>query len=396
MSASHTIARRRLRRLLDLLRTLTLGHSSSATAGVLLLACVVFARASADENQGGAGAKDSSVDPDGAQPQYDLLGRPLSIVERLDNFALPKHLKKVWQNQRQEIRSATIRFRQLHCAEVTEKDPLQQGHGLAGRTRDEVNTLLEQFDLAGDPDRLLKLRDAILSGYLIKDQPAYRVITLAVDGAKLRVDWDDGVSRVFDGENCIVHERSLRQATIFGHWQNVTRSPAIANQMVRTGFVFESLRTLPTISRAMLLNIERRGSVATLQSLVNGGYAQEITADGDGAVYRITRRRCVSEPTTAQVQTGGVEQEIIQSGFLNYPGNILFPSVRIATWYWGDDKLKLITISIIEEATFNQPVAPETFVAAVPENTAVWDKRNGLKLRAAEKAVGNVLTLFEK
>jgi hypothetical protein len=383
MSASHTIAGPRLRRPLDLLRVLSLGLSWSAAAGILLLACIACSSA-------------RGAEPDGLLPQFDLLGRPLSIIERLDNIALPKHLKKMWQDQRREIRSAKIRFRQLHCAEVTEKDPLQQGHGLVGRTRDEVNALLEQFDLAGDPDRLPKLRDGLLSGNLIKDQPAYRVITIALDGAKLRVDWDDGESRVFDGRNCIVHDRSLRQATIFFHWQNVTRPPAIANQMVRPGFVFESLRSVPAMpSRATLPHIERRGSVATLQSLADGGYTQEITADGDGAVYRITRRRAVVL-TTGDVQTGGVEQEIIQSGFLNYPGNILFPSVRVATWYWGDDKLKLITISIVEEASFNEAIPPETFVAAVPENTAVWDKRNGLKLRAAEQPVSNVLTLFEK
>jgi hypothetical protein len=55
-----------------------------------------------------------------------------------------------------------------------------------------------------------------------------------------------------------------------------------------------------------------------------------------------------------------------------------------------------LTISIIDEAEFNQPIPPEAFQAAVPANTAVWDRRTELKLRAAEVATEDVLTLFER
>jgi hypothetical protein len=58
--------------------------------------------------------------------------------------------------------------------------------------------------------------------------------------------------------------------------------------------------------------------------------------------------------------------------------------------------LLALTISVIEEAEFNQPIPPETFQAAVLANTAVRDRRTKLKLRAAETPVSDVLTQFER
>ena len=55
-----------------------------------------------------------------------------------------------------------------------------------------------------------------------------------------------------------------------------------------------------------------------------------------------------------------------------------------------------ITVTVLERAEFNMEVPSETFRVAVPANTAVWDRRGELKLRAAEVATEDVLTLFER
>jgi hypothetical protein len=46
---------------------------------------------------------------------------------------------------------------------------------------------------------------------------------------------------------------------------------------------------------------------------------------------------------------------------------------------------------------WNSTCLTETFQAAVPANTAVWDKRGGVtRVRAAIEPVSDIFTLFEK
>jgi hypothetical protein len=94
-----------------------------------------------------------------------------------------------------------------------------------------------------------------------------------------------------------------------------------------------------------------------------------------------------------------------QVGYQAYPKNIVAPRVGIDAEYsyksspsgaitYG--KLLGITVTMLEQAEFNIDIPAETFRVAVPANTAVWDRRGDLKLRAAEVATEDVLSLFER
>jgi hypothetical protein len=94
-----------------------------------------------------------------------------------------------------------------------------------------------------------------------------------------------------------------------------------------------------------------------------------------------------------------------QVGYKEYPNNIVSPRVSIDAEYsfinspdneivYGT--LRGITVTMLERAEFNIDIPDETFRVAVPANTAVWDRRKELKLRAAEVATEDVLTLFER
>ncbi len=397
MSVGQALVKRRLLRLLDSRRMVRSHLSWSAMAGLGLLSCCILPRLGASENQPPIAANEKSGEAPGAPAQPVVRFPPAKTFETMGDAELTKHVTKIWTDQRREIRSAKIRFRQLCLSEWNDKDPLQQGHGLVPRNREEANTLLDRIDLAKDPDRLRELRDELLSGRLIVDQPVYHLMTIAMDGQKLRVDWEDGESVVFDGENCIWLEPAKRQATVYNGLAPLPiMPPTFFRRYLRPGLVLEGLRTIPYSSLTPTA-IRRQGHLATI--VLGWGDAKstdEVTVDGEGAVYRITSRTDSVQRVTDRLDINSVSRETFQYGFTQYPGDILFPSVHISTWYPNPDKMQIINISVIEDAHFNLALSRETFEAAVGENTAVWDKRNGLKLRAAEKPVSNVLTLFEK
>jgi hypothetical protein len=92
-------------------------------------------------------------------------------------------------------------------------------------------------------------------------------------------------------------------------------------------------------------------------------------------------------------------------GFKEYPHNIVSPRVTIDAEYSYTNSpegeivygcLLGITVTMLEQAEFNIDIPAETFRVAVPANTAVWDRRGDLKLRAAEVATEDVLSLFER
>jgi hypothetical protein len=93
---------------------------------------------------------------------------------------------------------------------------------------------------------------------------------------------------------------------------------------------------------------------------------------------------------------GGYIREL---DFREYPGGVVLPRVRITRFFSQSREsitISHITISIVDDAEFNIDIPDSEFRVAVPANTAVWDRRGATKLRAAETATDDVLTLFER
>jgi beta-lactamase regulating signal transducer with metallopeptidase domain len=388
MSAGHADIKRRMLRLLDSRRPIRPRLSWSAVIGLGLLAGLVLPRVSASQPEGGTEA----------QVQQTNAGPPADALGKLNDGELQQHFARIWRDQMREIRSAKVRVWQLWLSAWDDKDRLQQGRALASLNHDEVSALLNRVDLVKNPDRLREVRDELLSGRLILDQPVYHVLNFAMDGTKARFDWECGDSLICDGENSVALEPANHQAIVCkGTWPQFSHQhwPLSRGGYVPQNFVNQELRTIPILYGFGSPDISRLGGrydfefkrqSSSSSPAMFVGWFDGATVDRDGFMDRMSSRTSANR----------VMRETVQLGHTTYPGNVRFPKVHITAEYSVAGPLTGIAISIIEQASFNEELPPATFVASVPGNTAVWDKRNGLKLRAAEQPVDDVLSLFEK
>jgi hypothetical protein len=74
--------------------------------------------------------------------------------------------------------------------------------------------------------------------------------------------------------------------------------------------------------------------------------------------------------------------EVTQDCFVTYPGGIIFPSLAVQARYGAGETLNWISLSWVEEASFNTDLASDTFALAVPEQTKVFDERDQAQPRS--------------
>ena len=405
--STHRLARRRFVRLLD---TRPDGARRSRwPVAVAMTAAVVCANASVSQRRVAAVAVEAvavdSIVSDSASAEGPTAeATNPAAVPKESNARLVRTVNRIWDEQLQAASptSVKVRYRQLRLSKY-HKDPLQQGHDLIDLSWKDAVKMLESIDLVNDPRALRKVRDRFLLGGLILDQPAAKVILFHWEGDKLRVDLNKGEYVVLAGHTKIHHRPNERQADIgTGHYSG-DATLLLEDRTLRWSFLRLPVNTLRLWSDRVLMhavtNVDGSsrvefGTTATQRSGVGpvpAGWKLTWQIDRDGRLDRVE---------TVRNREWSRELE-----FTKYPGGGYLPKVRIDTTAAGpqpDDgdpqfgRLRDLTISIIEEAEFNQSIPPETFQAAVPANTAVWDRRTELKLRAAEQPVSDVLTLFER
>lgn len=340
----------------------------------------------------------------------------LNLIPASTRVAVADAIQRIREEHSEPVTftSATVRFRRLRLANHS-KEALQQGHDLLDLSWQDALGILNSIDFVGNPNCLREARDRFLSGSLILDHPAFRQVTSTWQGEKLRVDWDRGEYLVLDGNTWIHHQPALRQVEINrGHLteyfevyppQSSLEWPfrAIPLSMLRESHVLAPARVVTRLddtTRGAERHLKIVAPVRAVTPVANSvrimfGPSTEFSEmewslNADGGLDRVDA-----------VRNHHWSREL---GFTHYAGGGQIPKVRIdaeCSYYQSDGRthfgrLLSLTITVIEEAEFNRPVSPETFRAAVPANTAVWDRRGELKLRAAEQPVSDVLTLFER
>ncbi len=364
LSAGHLLLRRRLERLVDPRRVANRLWSRCAIAMMLLVACMAFAKTSVGQGERSGIAK--------SRPQL-VAAQTNDASKRTTNAA-----ESAAQVPKTPISSGIVRFRLLRLQQFN-PDSIQQGRPLAAMQGEQVEALLDSIDFVGNEQCLREVRDRVVAGSLILDHPAYHLVTLSWHGDKRRIDWDDQEVLIFDGRETLLYQPRQWQATI---------RPTFSGAMSDTGLTDYLRFIVGRFSTAFAPESILETPLGPLQS----DEKRRTQLDELGQLFRrdeLTRLSLISH-----------------RAYREYPGGVRLPQVRIeATFDTGwqaanfgvlRGTLSRLTISVIEKAEFNQHLPDALFRLAVPENTAVWDRRAKLKLRAAEVPVDDVLSLFDE
>jgi hypothetical protein len=307
------------------------------------------------------------------------------------------------EQQNAEIHSARMRVKVLYLSR-TKESPIQQGHELAERASHHLEWLLDRTDFSR-PDCLRKLRDALVEGNLILDHPACRTIDLAWRRLKgrdtrFRITLDDQVVITYDSEVSVEHIPRRREAFI----QRIPRPTSDAGLGRLQYTLWHAGPT--TFASVLRQGVRRphptafyRGRDGSMQLAVTGMPIQSGSEDSPGswAIQQFSLQLADDERIVRLDRLDASHANLLRElDFQQYPGGIVFPRVRISQYYRDPTRLEDITVTIIEHAEINIDIPPEEFRMSVPANTAVWDRRGELKLRAAEVDTEDVLTLFEQ
>jgi len=354
---------------------------------------VSVARSSADSKPGEATKADKVADE---SADRDVVAETEADIER------------IWGEQTRPIRSARIVLKRLRLS-ADRKSPIQQGHELARMSEPEVDAFLNASDFRGDPNCLRKVRDGLVVGNLILDQPSSESVEIVWNGKGSHWNWPRQLTMAYDGKNNVRYDPTRRQVDVYaGH----RADPGPNTHDAADYYAGERWRMLlfsPPPQMGGMHKFERRPVVRKVE-LLDGGLRRVVF---ENAVHLRSVGDVQLPLTWILDQDGQLDcvEEFFQGlvrrqvGYDVYPGNIVAPRVGIEAEYsyktspTGEvtyGQLRGMTVTTLERAEFNMEVPPEAFRVAVPANTAVWDRRTELKLRAAEVAVDDVLTLFER
>jgi hypothetical protein len=277
-------------------------------------------------------------------------------------------------------------------------------------SKSEVEAVLNSIDFRDDPNCLRKVRDRLLEGSLIRDQPVARSVEVIWNSEANRWNWPGQLTVVWDGKKQISYDPTSRQADVYplNHaLVSAARSTGVVDYLKSERWRMLVHFTPPQMGGRLKYN--QRPSVRGMMSLDEGSLrvvfdnVERLSNYGDvqrpliWTLDKDHRLECVDECFKNYARRN--------VGFKEYSHNIISPRVTIEAEYdiVNSPDLELvygnllgITVTMLERAEFNIDIPAETFRVAVPANTAVWDRRKELKLRAAEVATEDVLTLFER
>jgi beta-lactamase regulating signal transducer with metallopeptidase domain len=350
-----------------------------------------------EETKGDETTETDEVAAIAKSPEEEFLARTRADVDR------------IWEEQTRRITSGRVVVHQLRMSSSV-KDPLQQGHELKRMSKSEVEAVLNSIDFRDDPSCVRKVRDRLLEGNLILDQPSARPVEVIWNSEANRWNWPEQLTVVWDGKKQISYDPVSRQADIYPlnyAIYSAARSIGVMDYLKSERWRMLVHYTPPQMGG--MLKYGKRPSVQRMMSLDDG--TRRVVFDN---VVRLSNYGDVQKPLVWTIGKDGQlasVDECFQNhvrrnvSFKEYPHNIVSPRVTIDAEYsysnsWDGEivygSLLGITVTMLEQAEFNIEIPAETFRVAVPANTAVWDRRKELKLRAAEVATEDVLTLFER
>jgi hypothetical protein len=269
-----------------------------------------------------------------------------------------KDLETIWEAQRQEVATAHIRCRSFRNANIN------------SISHEEVVQAIKSADLVRNPDGLKTVIDRLSSKYLTNPKP-WSVIDYYFSGPKVKEDVLGTQVFVFDGQNSIELDPANHQVRLF--------KPGDYTAYIRK---LSDFRRVPRNSN---YRIEHVGS--GLLELHDESLALErfFVEAGTGLLREFR----------SEHGKGKVGRATIQEHFVTYPGGITFPALVVKADY-GATGLHSIDLTLVEEASFNQELPPDTFKVGIPAGTNVFDERKGhLATLTQVPATGDVVRLAD-
>lgn len=270
-----------------------------------------------------------------------LANGPIGYARGADDV---EDLKDIWKSQKTEIATAHIRYRLFQWG----------ASGLAPLNPEQVSKIIKSVDLAARPDDLAIIVNKLLQKPHSSPTP-WGVHDFYFEGTKSKDAGrgDGGEVHVQNDNVKVEHDPVNGQAQMFAaggsrrHMRGMSEFRVVPNSELKYDIVATN------------------GNTLTLR-----------TVGGSGG-----SRLAVDIPTGSLISSASyINQKIISQvfhgSFLTYPGGITFPSLSATVTYGPDQVLYAISLSWVEDATFNRDLPSDTFAVPIPEKTNVFDARS--------------------
>ncbi len=280
---------------------------------------------------------------------------------------------------RDEVVSAEIHYR-WHISTYRNPD----------NTPERVRTLLDESDLLGDPDSLQVLVDT-LEPFPALTAPVWGLRDFIMLGDMRRDDTSRGGIQLVNGEHEMAYDQLNRQLDVSSRGGSYIHKTQIEDfrSFPPSQLTADRLRMTSHQHGLITLAIRpldegRRGEATPAASQVPASPTAEYTFDDATRVMSHSVR----------YHHGHVYEEIWQNALNEYPGGMILPSLRINTLY-REGILKSLTVWLIDEAMFNEPIDEDRFVMTVPEDTVLVDNRlKETVVRKVKKPVDDVRSIL--
>jgi hypothetical protein len=273
----------------------------------------------------------------------------VAIADDAADRKLLEELSAKWEAQQSEVATAYMRYRLISTGPS----------GVGDLTSKDVRRFVGSVNLAQRPDdlRLLfqKLHNhAYATDVLRRHTHPWSVMEFYTEGSRTREDRHGSGEtdlHVFDGEQEVLTDSANRQADIYRGRSAYLRRTLGHFRFVPPSTGIEALVVKGRSAEGIVL--KWRDEKSSLEEVVV-----------DGATALVTR---MSEPG----------RELLQRDFVTYSGNIVFPSLVVHARYKPSGTLSDLTITLVEEARFNEDLPANTFSVAAAAGTNVFDHRGG-------------------
>jgi hypothetical protein len=267
----------------------------------------------------------------------------------------------MWDYQRSLVGTAVIKFGMLRTG----------GDSLAPLTPEDLNVLLKQVGLGTAQPDLRTLARRIGGSETVAERPLASMELIAC-GNKLRETYlgKARLTSLSDGEFVF----QLRGGNPRGQLNVETRA---GSYLHLTNLA--ELRYLPSSTVGLRAVASKLSDDRVSLKIGESELIADLTS---GFVERFTTRDA----------TGQVIRELIQFTPNLYQGVIVYPSAIVHAGY-RNGKLSNLTLSVIDDVRFNEPLATDAFTLSVPAGTTIVDPRKDSfrpRVYSADKNIDDV------
>ena len=261
-----------------------------------------------------------------------------------DDQADIDRLTAIWQGNASEVKTAYVKYRALA------RGPAKVV------TRQDVLVQLETKDFVKRPEDARLISDAF-GLELDPDRAAWGTGELYVSRNKVRANRDYEDARfsedVLTENTRVIFSRLNDQIDVYFRGGSHNRLMSL-----------NDFRVIPKPTDQLPATIEKRMED---RLVVRIGPQQFVVDEETGFVHSVRRNTPPDGPSQSSV-------DCFQRGRLTFPDGIVFPAA-VTTCHYLRDELKIITVNVLESATFNEPIKDEVFVLAAPAGSKVFDSR---------------------